>query len=124
MTRVCLFVSADFQSRAVLDEVFTGQQITYLAYMSRWCAVDACIKAFTLERGIQSCPFICNGIEQMSGLGSIFDKCVVIRRNNDAILEDFAKTLSGIFRQVEIVSYNPAVATGGKRRKLSAITEE
>lgn len=125
--RVCLFVSADLNGQAVLEETFGKiiKEVDYIAYMSRGHTggSDGCIKKFTIEKGIKSCPFICSSFEQLAGMGSIFDRCIVIRRQDDNSLEKLACMMASVFRHVEIVCYNPAVL---KRltRKLSTITEE
>jgi hypothetical protein len=125
--RICLFVSSDFNSHAVLEEAFAGVDVTYLAYMSRGCAADACIKAFALSREIMSCPFACSGFEQLTGMGAMFDKCVVIRRSDDYGLENLAVALARIFKHVEVICYvaHPKDCGWATRlRKLSAIVEE
>ncbi len=102
--------------------------------MSRGCREDAVIKAFALSNEIESCPFVCSNFEQLRGMADLFDKCIVIRRNDDNALEQLSLGLATIFRHVEIVCYNPVVArlTEMKMpqslrrslRKLSTITEE
>ncbi len=125
MTRICLFVSADFRSQEVLEEVFRGSKVSYLAYMSRGHpgGADACIKTFAMDLGVQSCPFTCSSYQQLTCMGSIFDKCIVIKREDDFPLEKLASMLAGIFRQVEIVGYRAGTA-GTHKRKLSVILEE
>ncbi len=124
-----MFTSSDFKSTAVLKETIDGNT-SYLAYMSRGCSADAFIKAFALEHEIQSCPFTCSSFEQLINIGSQFDKCLVICRNNDTDLERLANNLSTIFRHVEVVMYNPVVARLMQMkmqrplRKLSSIPEE
>jgi hypothetical protein len=123
MTQICLFVSADFESQTILEEVFRDKNFNYLAYMSRGCAADACIKAFAMNIGINSCPFTCSSYEQLTGMGHIFDKCIVIKREDDFTLEKLSSMLAMVFRQVEIVGYRAHVELV-RKRKLSVIIEE
>ncbi len=133
--RVCLFVSADLSAQAVLEEAFKDnvEEIQYLAYMSRGhpAGADACIKAFAMKHEIQSCPFSVCSFQQITGLGSLFDSCLVIRRQDDHALEKLAGALASVFRHVEVICYNPTVArlsrltsAGRSVRKLSSIAEE
>ena len=125
--RVCLFVSVGFDSRACLEESFC-EGVTYIAYMSRGSVggADACIKAFAMDRGIQSCPFICSSFSQLAGMGSLFDRCVVLRRVDDVALEKLALAVASVFSVVEDICYNPVVAHFKNKgvRKLSTIAEE
>ena len=130
--KVCLFVSADLAAKVVLEESFGKliKEIEYIAYMSRGRTggSDACIKSFALDFGIKSCPFKCSSFEQLNGFQKLFDKCFVIRRNNDKTLERLACAMASVFRQVEVICYNPdvlaVVAAQQQQRKLSTIVEE
>ncbi len=90
---------------------------------------DACIKAFALESGIQSCPFICGSFEQLTGMSAMFDSCIILRRNDDDALAKIALALTSVFPNVEEICYNPVVGTpdllqNKPARKLSTIAEE
>ena len=127
--RVCLFASADLSCCAALRPY--SNKISYLAYMSRGVTegADACIKTFALDSGIQSCPFICVSFEELTGMGALFDSCIILRRNDDDALAKIALALTYVFSNVEEICYNPVIATPDllqKKtvRKLSTIAEE
>jgi hypothetical protein len=126
--RVCLFVDGGLSSRNVLKEALSDVvgNITYIAYMSHGNSggADACIKAFALVHEIQSCPFLCGSFEQLAGIGKMFDKCIVVRSQDDLTLEQFATGLAGVFPLVEVICYNPVVARHWRQRVLSSIPEE
>ena len=90
---------------------------------------DACIKAFAMEKKIQSCPFICPSFEQLTGMGPLFDKCIVLRHLDDSSLEKLNTMLSSIFPSVQEVCYNSIMNNpyGSQKKiskKLSTISEE
>lgn len=127
--RVCLFASADLSCCAALLPY--SNKISYLAYMSRGITggADACIKAFALDSEIQSCPFICGSFEQLTNMGAMFDRCIILRRDDDDALAKIALALTSVFPKVEEICYNPVVTTidllqKKTARKLSTIAEE
>lgn len=130
--RVGLFVSSDFASRTILEEALRAysDKITYLAYMSRGIVGggDSCIKAFAMDLGIQSCPFICSSFSQLTGLGSSFDLCIVLRRADDTALQTLAAGMNSVFPVVEEICYGcdpqPPPPRSKSARKLSVIAEE
>ena len=81
-----------------------------------------------MEAGIQSCPFICSSYSQLTGMGSLFDRCVVLRGRDDIVLEKLTQAIASVFSVVEEICYNPVVTslkiTKTSARKLSAIAEE